>query len=257
MVFTLLASYSVQAQETKLIHPGDYYSVSLDEEGDAVVKAKLGIENTGKEPLSTLKLEFPEQTTIFRVLQENSTESLDFQIERGSEETLATIMLTQALQPNQQTHLAILYKSSGLAERDYLGNLNFDFRTIVDRQAVLTEKVRVAISVQPGLFLKGTIPKVDYKPDFFSESMVSKAASMEPMQFRHYYDDIERAKGLAVHEAFNLDALESFHVKGTYSRNIFALLANEILVLCALMLAAGIVMISVYRKKRISLKQAE
>ena len=249
LALTLLVSINAFAQETKLIHPADYYSVSLDGEGDAVVKAKLNIENIGKIPVSILKFEFPEQTTIFRVLQANSIEPLDFQAEHGSEETTVTIELAQALQPNQQTQLSLLYKSSGLATKDFLGNLNFDFKTIVDRQAVLTEKARVAINLEPGFFLKGAVPEIDYKPDFFSEGMVSKAMSMEPTQFRRYYESIENARGLAVHEAFNLDALESLHVKGTYNWNFFALFANEILALCVLGLAIGIALISFHKKK--------
>jgi len=249
LAFTLLISFNAFAQETRLIHTGDYYTVSLDGEGDAVVRAKLNIENLSKQSVSELRLEFPERTTVFRALQNGESEPLDFETEYGSEQTIVTLELGSRILPNKGTYIVLLYKSSEIAEPDFIGNLNFDFKTIVDRQAVLTEKARVAVSMQPGFFLKGAMPEIDYKPDFVAESFTMKAASMPAEEFRRYYDEIEYAKGHAVHEAFNLDAFESFHVKGAYNWNAWALLANELLVIAIILLAIAIATVFWLKRK--------
>ena len=250
LAFTLLVSFNAFAQETKLIHSGDYYSVSFDGEGDAIVKAKLNIENLSKESVYDLRLEFPERTTIFKIVQDNAGEPLDFETEFGSEQSIVTVQLENPLEPNSQTALTLLYRSAEVAEKDFLGNLNFDFKTIVNRQAVLTEKARVSVSMQPGFFLKGAMPEIDYKPDFVAESFTMKAASMPAEEFSRYYDNIEGSRGQAVYEGYNLDALESFHVKGAYNWNAWALLANELLVIAAILLVIAIAAVSWMKRKK-------
>ncbi|MCM8788396.1 MAG: hypothetical protein NC907_01260 [Candidatus Omnitrophica bacterium] len=54
---------------------------------------------------------------------------------------------------------------------------NFDFKTHIDRGAVLIEYVRVAVNVQEGYFINGSKASVDYKPDFFLGPYMEGAAA--------------------------------------------------------------------------------
>ena len=247
LLFVLLVLGSVFAQ-TELIHTADYYAVSFDGEGDAIVRAKMNIENIGKETISKLKLEFPERTKIYRIVQQEAFETIDFDMEYGSDNSLATVYLAETLQPNENTSLVLFFKSSETAEKDFLGNLDFDFKTIVDRQAVLTERVRVSVSMQKDFFLKNGEHETEFKPDFFNEASMAKMASMSEREIMPYIDAIEYDKGQMVEETFNLDAFESFHVKGKYSENYIALYANEVLIGLAILLVIGIIAVS--RRKK-------
>ncbi|MFH0874530.1 MAG: hypothetical protein V1859_01215 [archaeon] len=46
-------------------HTFDYYAVTFDGEGDAIVSAQLNIENTQKEPIKSLTLEFPKRIILY------------------------------------------------------------------------------------------------------------------------------------------------------------------------------------------------
>jgi len=250
MVFVLLILGNAFAQ-TELIHTGDYYAVSFDGEGDAIVRAKLNIENISKKEVNELTFEFSERTTIFKIVQNGSNKPLEFEQLLGSESTTVRIELNQALGYNQSTQLVLLYRSGQIADKGYLGNLEFDFKTIVDTSAVLTERARVSINVQPGYFVKGGDHEIDYKPDLFSQGMVLKAESMDAREFSTVYGGIEYEKGSIVEEAYNLDQLESFHVKGLYSENLILLFVHELLVAIAVLLAIGIgVLTWVSRQKK-------
>ncbi len=247
LCFTFLVSYYANA-ETRLIHSADYYSVSLDGEGDAIVKAELNIENISKNAVSELSLEFPERTTVYRALQSGYGESLEFETEHGSEHSLVTISLGKELGRDEKTRIFLLFRAPELAEEKVFGNLEFDFKSIVDRGAVLTEKIRVSLSAQDGYFVKGGLHEVDYKPDFFSESKMLSAAEMEVGDLAREYRGISHERGQIVETAGSLDALESFHVKGVYGKNILFLLANELLIVAAFCLASAIVLLSLYKK---------
>lgn len=250
LVFLIMVSVNGFAQQTKLFSE-DFYSVSFDGEGDAIVRAKMEMENLSKTALYQLKLELPEKSTVFKIVQESVSEPLEFETEFGSEQTLITVQLEEPLEFNEKTSIILLYKSAELAEEDFLSNFHFDFKTIVNRNTVLVERVRVAVNTQPNFFLKGAESKVDYKQDFFSESMVMKASSMGGREFTQRYGNIENAEGKMVRETFNLDALESFHVHGIYSKNPWGLFANELLALAAVTLTIGIILLFLYKKQRV------
>jgi len=46
-------------------HSNDYYSVAYDGEGDAVVRARLVIDNSGKKDISAFAFEFPSRSIVF------------------------------------------------------------------------------------------------------------------------------------------------------------------------------------------------
>ncbi|RLG69715.1 MAG: hypothetical protein DRO07_01765 [Candidatus Iainarchaeum archaeon] len=211
------------------MHSADYYAVSFDGEGDAIARAKLIIENTSERPINEIVLQMPENSLIYYIVQETPDfNKLKFSTERSADYLDVKIRLANEIKEGGQASIVIIYKVPHLAKKDLLGNFNFEFKTLIDKRAILTERVRVAVNVQPGFYLKGAKSEVNYKPDFFSEMQAAKIASESlPHYYKKYYN-IEYARGL-VKQAYSLDQFESFTVRGTYSENLVALYWLEIL----------------------------
>lgn len=243
-----------------IMHSNDYYAVSFDGEGDAIVRAKFVIMSTAKQPIEELTLQMPENTIVYHVAQLDHGEykTLDFTTERFADYLDLKIKLLNPINQDSYETVVIMYKIPLLAKKDIFGNFNFDFRTAIDRNAVITNKVRVAINVQPGFILKGVRSEVDYKQDFFSESLLSQVAYNAKEQryvpkFYNEYYNIEYARGL-VKEAYSLDRFESFTVSGSYSENAFALFLPEIAT--GLAVIAVIVAITVLVRRRLAKRAA-
>lgn len=255
------------------VHPYDYYLVSLDNEGDALVQARLGINNLTDKEISSLSLEIPGQATVFTVIQEPGSsgtypypygvqagaipyippeykrEALlaDFNLTHLANSTQVLLALKKPIPAHDSASVFLLYKVSGLSERDFLGNWVFDFATIVDSKAVLVQGVRVAVNVQEDLFLKGGQTGVDYKAEplvLASAPLAASSAISEKISsgsFYGYSNQLAYVQGQIVKTASNLDALESFHVQGTYSSNPGTLYAVEIFI--GLIVLAGILIV--------------
>ncbi len=251
LIFALLLESFVNANSgvfpsDSYIHRADYYAVSFDGEGDAIVRAKLVIENTSEKPIKELYLQMPENTKIYYIVQEMPDfNKLKFTTERLADYLIVKVQLANEIKEGEQAKVVLIYKIPNLAKRDLLGNFNFEFKTLVDRKAILTEKVRVAINVQPEFYLKGAQSKVNYKPDFFSEAKAMEIGKALPYYKRYY--DIEYAKGL-VKEAYSLDQFESFSVRGSYSENLIALYLSEILL--SIVIIGGIIVLVIHAVKR-------
>ncbi|MEM4598423.1 MAG: hypothetical protein QW400_01920 [Candidatus Diapherotrites archaeon] len=156
---------------------------------------------------------------------------LDFNKERYADYLNVKVFLPEELAPQSSIGIFILYKVPELAKKDFLGNFNFEFKTAIDVDAILTEKVRVAVNVQPGFSLKGAKSEVNYQKDFFSEVTATQFMVMVEKPYGYYdsYYNIEYTQGL-VKEAYSLDQYESFTVRGSYSDNGIALYLPEILI---------------------------
>ncbi|MCD6478434.1 MAG: hypothetical protein J7L44_00940 [Candidatus Diapherotrites archaeon] len=228
LLFLSMFSFAC-AQPAGYIHTNDYYAVSFDGEGDAIVRAKLIIENTSDHNIEAITLQMPENSIIYYVVQESPQfEKLKFTTMRSADYLDVKIQLANEIKEGGRASIVIIYKVPHLAKKGVLGDFSFEFKTIIDKQAILTERVRVAINVQPGYYLKGAKSEVNYKPDFFSEVQAAKIAGAEmPQIYRKYYD-VEYARGL-VKWAYSLDQFESFTVRGHYSENPLALYWPEIL----------------------------
>lgn len=243
--------FAAQANDL-YIHTADYYAVSFDGEGDAIVRAKLVIENTSEQAIKEIDLQMPENLLIYYIVQESPDfNKLKYTAERSADYLDVKIFLANEIKEGMQGKVVIIYKVPHLAKKDFLGNFNFEFKTMIDKKAVLTEKVRVAINVQPDLYLKGAQVQVNYKPDFFSEAQATKIAS-EPAvyPYKRYYD-IEYVRGL-VKWAYSLDQFESFTVRGTYSENLVVLYWPEIL--AGIAIIAGVIAGIIYGLKRVGKK---
>src|SRR3989344_8228369 len=91
------------------IHQNDYYVVSFDGEGDAVVSAKMIIDNTTDNTIRKISLEIPGRATIYKAVQEyqnysnryyderspnyKSPTKIDVSYEHTSEATIVTLNL--------------------------------------------------------------------------------------------------------------------------------------------------------------------
>ena len=215
------------AKSDGYIHNNQYYAVSFDGEGDAIVRAQIDIENTIDRAIKRIDLEIPGQIVVYKAMQESPTrERIEYEKTVTSDVTLLHLELGTAIEQRSQGTIVLFYKIQRYAEKNITGNFDFDFKTIIDKDAILIENVRVAINVQEGLFIKGGEAKVDYRPNigFMSEAMMVKTADMgiNSQEYRDYYYSIRNASGL-VKNAQNLDPFESFHVKGNYGENWIAL----------------------------------
>ncbi|MFH1587267.1 MAG: hypothetical protein ABID38_05395 [Candidatus Diapherotrites archaeon] len=226
------------------IHKEQYYAVSFDGEGDAVVRAQIVIENTTDEPIEELSFEIPNQVVVYKLVQEQpGAERISYEKELTSNATILKMDLPNKIPAYGSSTITLFYKISKSATQNMLGNWDIDFKTIVDKDAALVEYVRVAVNVQEGLNLKGGSAEVDYKTDFLDVGGMQKlsVASEASYEYKQYSDSIRNTKGL-VKTAQNLDPWESFHVRGEYSKSILALFWLEIvlavIVLLLVVLAA-------------------
>jgi len=210
-------------QSDGYIHKNHFYAVSFDGEGDAIVRSQIVIENTTESEIRNINFEIPGEIVVYQVVQENpGRATLDYDKIITSEATVLNIDLEYPIKTMGQGTLVLFYKIPHYAKQDLFGNFEFDFKTIIDKDAILIENIRVAVNVQEGLFLKGGEAKVDYRPGFgiVSETALSeiKADGISSPYYNDYYYGIRNAQGL-VKNASNLDPLESFHVKGNFGEN--------------------------------------
>ncbi|MFH1390981.1 MAG: hypothetical protein ABIH20_01585 [Candidatus Diapherotrites archaeon] len=211
------------AQSDGYVHKNHYYAVSFDGEGDAIVRVQIDIENTLNQPRKWIDLEIPGQVVVYKAVQESPVRSpIEYSKTLTSSATILHLELKESIQMNNTGTIVLFYKIPRYAEKDLVGNYNFDFKTIIDKDAILIENLRVAVNVQEGLFMKGGEAKVDYKPNigFMGEMAMAKAmdVSVESPYYKDYYYSIRNTQGL-VKTATNLDPFESFHVKGNYGEN--------------------------------------
>ena len=246
------------AKSDGYMHTNQFYAVSFDGEGDAIVRAQIDIENTLDRPLGNISLEIPGNAVVYKITQEyqgyqykqeqiypypeyQNPQALDYTKTLTSGATILNIELWNAIERNNSGSIIIFYKIPNYAQKDFFGNYSFDFKTIIDNRAILIQNVRVAVNVQEGLSLKGGESSVDYRPGlgFMSEATMAKASgsAMIDPYYRDYYYGIRDAQGL-VKTATNLDPFESFHVKGNYGGNWLAMNFADI---ALWIIAAGII----------------
>jgi hypothetical protein len=264
----VLALLIVQGAEaliaTGYTHANDYYQVSYDGKGDAVVRARLVLQNTGQEELTELAFEFPSRQVVFydvfietkadksclryktepvcvqydsyyNCLEYSEQEVCDYwstgpgfsRIEelketRTSDATVLIMGLSSPIKQGDSAALTIVYKLPGNAQK-MAGLYRFDFKTIVDPSARLVERVRVAVNVDSGLYLKGTTSKVNYQEDYF-DVLEAQELSSKLQANPAYYSEFSRSivnSGQFVRTASNLDPWESLSVRGRYATSYF------------------------------------
>lgn len=273
-----------------------YYSVVFDEEGDAIIAARLDMTNIGKNNMKSVELEIPGRSMrIVNVVQEvrdiekkcsryvyeadvsfyegagsekrcaNWYErqvtryySVDKHIFPMSKSTRVILDLEREIEPQEKTTILIYYKVHGYVSTS-LGLSKFDFETIKLNQDI--NQIRVAVNVQEGLYLKGGEANVDYIQGFgMMETAKADAVGMESPEMTQFSDSITYARGY-VKNAQGLDPFESFHVEGEFAKSWFGLHSVGVLTSIAVFLVGLIAIVLVVKRimrtARRSLKNKE
>src|SRR3989344_4838964 len=251
LLIALLLVVSVYAQEAiRMPTPVDgaglgqnpFYSVVFDGEGDAIVAAKLKIQNIGKDNLKELSIEIPgEDVRLIHIMQEvirfqkicgaydpkgncsyyydqqvwpPEYYSIDKNTEKLSTSAKVTLNLPAELKEGETGTVLLYYKTDSYVKKS-LGVFNFDFETI--KWIFDTDRIRVAVNVQQDLYLEGVKGKIEYQDNFATaeKALVSGVQSADLQQFS---SQIEWQQGI-VKEASGLDPYESFHAKGRYAES--------------------------------------
>ena len=198
-----------------------YYSVMFDEEGDAIVAAKLKIQNTGKENLSIVSIEIPgESIRMINIFQEvQGTQKYCAQWDDfctlTSESGKCTNFERKCVSWQDQQVWPPYYYSVDKKENQLSKSVQYTFTLPVplDEQQVGTilmyykvqgyvskgwgiydfdfesakmdqdvASVRIAVNVQQDLILEGGQSKVDYRGDGLSYAVAESAPSAKAVQ---------------------------------------------------------------------------
>ncbi len=247
-------SYLPPDYPTSSLSSSQYYTVTFDAEGEAIVVAKLTFQNTGSIPLGAINLEIPRQVEMINAVQEvkaakdkNNYYGWKYKTLPYSQNTLSTsstftFTLPQAVGEQEQAVILLYYKATGMVQQGIF-DYGFNFETIKHGQ--YTQQVRVSLSVQEGLYLKGGEIRLNYN-NVMSTSFAQNAfasAEVSGQEMSKLSQSLTYASGNIVKTTSGLDPWESFTVDGIYSSsklwlykwNIlggFAILAGLIL-LCA------------------------
>lgn len=254
--------------EGRIFGQNHYYQVVFDGEGEAAVAAKLTLQNTTKEETSSTIVEIPgNNIRMIRAVQEvyekekecRNWEQICMEEEEGrcvryerkcqewywrtrlynptyytlepEKEVLSnsikyTFELESALKEQEQTALLLYYKVPEQAQKKR-GIFYFTFETA--KVPYDLDKVRVAVAVQEGFYLKGGEAKTEYKSNFQAlEEAAPAMRGVESQSLSRFSSQIEYAKGY-VKQTQGLDPWESFTVKGQYAESWFMLYKGKII----------------------------
>ena len=277
LMLIFLTSVTSTLATTKAYYGGgigneQYYTVYFDEEGDAIVMAKLSFQNTGDDTLDFVILEVPGQITVLNAVQEiqvehendnyyqgyyytTEYETVELNTEILSESTLLTMEFPEVIDEQEIGTILLYYKIAGLAEEE-MGLYNFEFTTI--KSSYDTYYVRVSAEAINGLYMEDVNSDINYQDWGFVVMEDSAAVEIGVMSFSD--EDMSEASrsigyyGGFVKEAYGLDPYESFSVSGEYATSEFRmhLVRNVVLggLSIGLLLLIGVVLRKNLHNKR-------
>lgn len=252
-----------------------YYAVVFDGEGEAEVAAKLVFQNVGQDLINDISFEIPgKNVRIISAVQEYQSYGkqcgywrdecskssqdtcleykrvcdnwmmqpqypmkysvLTLSQEKLSNSVKVKAILANKVQSQETTTVIVYYKAMGYATSS-LGVYNFDFETI--KSSFDVKNVRVSISTQEDLYLKGGGAKVDYQLNsgFSAMSKANDGVQSESMQ--QFSNSIQYQPGY-VKETSGLDPWESFKVSGKYSSSWFLMNMMNLLIWAIVIIVA-------------------
>ncbi len=244
LISTITVSGDVSS---RYIHEQDYYSVIYDDDGDAIVAAKLIVQNTRMDDLQRIELEIPGHVLLYNLIQEvpgeNYGKSTFYPVEYDKEETNTSVLLTLHLSKKIESQgrgtILLLYKIPTGTKKGFLGVHEFDFETIIDKNAAWIQYARIAITVRQGLYLKGGRTTSRYEPYYFADvqTVHVTAEGIKSTTLSDFSRRITYADGLT-RTAYDLDPFESFHVRGNYANARWKLHIQAILVVLVVVILA-------------------
>ena len=213
-----------------------YYTVYLDDEGEASVFAKFVLVNTGDEKMDSLQLELQGDATVLNVVQEVElrresdnyrgyyTEivyyDVDFVVDKLSQSSVVELLNLETVDENEELVLLVTYKQDNVADLS-LGVWDFEFETA--KWNYDTSYIKVSSNVANGLFLKGIESEQNYETGaVFAKSVSEESAAFASEDLEDYSRSIEYSYG-HTEEGYAFDAQESFSVTGNYSKSEFLL----------------------------------
>lgn len=244
-----------------------YYDVLFDGEGEALVLAKLTFKNNDDTNWTTIPLEIPGQVRVITGLQylgpvyyqesyvkpqylnpfwypaSTFSKKIDFTQQQTSGTNIVTIMLDYPLPPGETITFFFYYKAKGYVNTN-LFSYSFVFETIKNKYD--SNQVRVAVNVQPELYLKGTESRVNYVDNMYAAKM-SAGEALASEEMKELSQRIESAPGL-IKTTAGLDPFESFIVTGEYTKYHWWLQRWTIVGWALLILLGGIVLLYAFRK---------
>lgn len=136
------------------------------------------------------------------------------------------VTLPQPIEPNKSGSILLYYRAFGYAKKNITGSYTFAFETLQAQEAV--QQAQVGISTDSDLILRGGKGAVNYRFEdmgMAAKGMSEAAAPMMNTRMDSFYQQI--GSGSIVKTASNLQALESYSVKGSYADNRLKLYAKE------------------------------
>lgn len=212
------------------------YSVVFRGNGEAIVNMRLSLTNTQAEPMKSFTL---------RVPKAQPTDLLAFQVSQAvpdfysyipatyqkAQVTYAgdtiTVTLPQPILADKSGSILLYYRAFGYAKKDIIGAYRFTFETLQAQDPI--QQLQVGIRTDSDLILRGSKSQVNYRFEdmgMVSADMATEAAPMANARMDTYYQQI--GYGDMVKTASNLQALESYTVRGSYADTRAKLYVKEI-----------------------------
>ncbi len=269
-------SFYVPPESASPFENNQYYSVIFDEEGEAIVLAKLTFINMESEPLQNTLLQIPKDAKILALVQEISPENLTrpayyeryssnhyFQYKKiayskdfSSENTNLAFTFPESIKENEKGTIILYYKVKGYAQKN-VNTYSFAFQTI--KIPFDTTYMRASVHVQPELYLKDKKSSISYASDnaFGMFASAAKMTSSDMSSLSSVSYNLEKNNNLqgVIKEAYALDPYENLVVNGSYSSSFVALYFFKIIEII-LFIGAGIFIIIVVFKKLFSFDTA-
>lgn len=240
----------------------EFLYVILGKDGDAAISAKIHLENISTKEIKKIKIEIPgKNQRLINALQEiwekgkrePSYAPLEWK-EDKKKKGIYEFEFKKPIPSQGKSALLLYYKLKNVAQKRG-GVWRFEIETI--KIPYDLKKIRVAIDVEKGLYLKTEITPVFAKEIalFVPSALKSKEYLQEevrpghPLQKRlwNFSSRIEYASGKKVEEFENIDPQESVKVKGVFSTQRILLYFWESLVFFIILLLIGGVIYSKWK----------
>lgn len=275
LMFMLLAAEKPASAQSELFSGQKHsYTVIFRGNGEAVVFAKININNVAEKPITDFSFELAgaiaNDLVIFQQTQTDKMEPVCDQYDynsperprpcliyrnvvRGSTYKYQKIEYTktgnnykfdfpQAIEPQKSSTVIIAYGAFGYVKKT-MGLFKYNFQTL--KVPARIEKVTVAVDVDTELYIQGKRSEVQYNYESFSlgAAKVSEQMALGSAEMDSAVSKIgSRTSTSSVKEAKYLAANETFIVKGKYAKNLWRLRLWPILI-TVLIIAAVIIVI--------------
>jgi len=270
------------------------YSVTFRGNGQAVVYLRVALYNSGDTPLKEVAFRFPkvepEGLLAYQIIREKQCVQYDYSrpavppayqypcVQYSEPNYLdyyygqstykkadislttdtATLKFPDPIAPQKSGAVLMYYRALGYAKKDGFGAYNYNFETLKVDSVI--SNLRVGISPDSDLFMKGATGTVDYFRDSTAVLESSKTMSAGA-SFTNSYMDTAMSNigyGSITKYANNLMPLDSYKVEGAYADSRLKLYAKPVLTVTGIgVVVFALVIFAVWRLVRMLTKKRE